>query len=235
MSQPPAARGVIVVFAKAPRPGQVKTRMSPPLTPEQAAGLYAQLLLDVLEVTGELAPRLGLEPLLAVHPPEACAQLADLASTPLRVVPQRGASLSQRMAHAVAEAAAAGATRILLRGSDSPLLDEPIVARVLAALERVDLAVCPDRDGGYNLIGLREPAPGIFFHPMSTPSTLGDTLGNAASLGLRVEVQEPSFDLDRAGDLDLLARARSPATARLCGRTLAYLDQHDLWRYAKNF
>ena len=52
--------------------------------------------------------------------------------------------------------------------------------------------------------------------------------------GLRVDVQEPSFDLDRVGDLDLLARARSPATARLCGRTLAYLDEHDLWRYAKN-
>jgi hypothetical protein len=139
------------------------------------------------------------------------------------------------LAHAVAEAAAGGATRILLRGSDSPLLDEAIVAGALAALERVDLVVSPDRDGGYNLIGLSEPAPGIFSHPMSTASTLADTLGNAASLGLRVEVQEPSFDLDHAGDLALLARARSPATSRLCGRTLAYLDQHDLWRYAKNF
>jgi rSAM/selenodomain-associated transferase 1 len=235
VSQPPAARGVIIVFAKAPRPGQVKTRMSPPLTPEQAAGLYSQLLLDVLEVTGALAPRLELEPVLAVSPPEACAELADLAPTPFRVVAQRGASLSQRMAHAVAEAAAGGATRILLRGSDSPLLDESIVKRALVALERVDLAVCPDRDGGFNLIGLRKPAPGIFSHPMSTPSTLGDTLENAASLGLRVDVQEPSFDLDCAGDLDLLARARSAATARLCARTLAYLDDHDLWGYAKNF
>ena len=235
MSQPRAPRGVIIVFAKAPRPGQVKTRMSPPLTPEQAAGLYSQLLLDVLEVTGELAPRLELEPVLAVHPPEACAELADLAPTPFRVVPQRGASLSQRMAHAVAEAAAAGARRILLRGSDSPLLDEAIVKRALAALEHFDLAVCPDRDGGYSLIGLRGPAPGIFSHPMSTASALEDTLENAASLGLRVDVQDASFDLDRAGDLDLLARARSPATARLCGRTLAYLDEHDLWHCAKNF
>ena len=235
MSQPPAARGVLIVFAKAPRPGQVKTRMTPPLTPEQAAGLYSKLLLDVLEVSGELAPRLGLAPWLAVHPPEACAELADLAPTPFRVVPQRGASLAQRMAHAVAEAAASGAPRVLLRGSDSPLLDEAIVARALEALEGADLAVCPDRDGGYSLIGLREPAPGIFSHPMSTASALGDTLGNAASLGLRVDVQEPSFDLDRAADLGRLAGARSPATERLCGRTLAYLDEHDLWRYAKNF
>ena len=60
--------GVLVVFAKAPRPGEVKTRMCPPLTPEQAADFYAAMLDDVLEATAEFAPRLGLAPVLAVHP-----------------------------------------------------------------------------------------------------------------------------------------------------------------------
>jgi rSAM/selenodomain-associated transferase 1 len=225
-----APAAVLVVFAKAPRRSQVKTRLCPPFSAEQAALLYSELLADVLAATARFAPRLGLQPILAVHPPEACAELAARAPAAFRVVRQRGGSLAERMAWAVREAAA-GAQRILLRGSDSPLLGGEAAEQALRALDASDLSVCPDRDGGYNLIGLRRPAPGLFDHPMSTTTVLHDTLANAKASGLRVALQEPGFDLDRAADLRWLRRAR-PQAERLCPRTLAFLDSGDLWRLA---
>ena len=221
--------GALVVFANEPRPGFVKTRMSPALSPEQAAELYAVLLEDVLAASAAIAVQLGLEAVLAVHPPEACEALAHRAPGVFRAVAQRGASLGERMAWAVTQMAAAGARRILLRGSDSPLLGLDTVAAALAALERADLVLCPDRDGGYSLVGLRNPAPGLFGHRMSTASALADTLANARSAGLCAELLSPGFDLDTAADFALLARARGAAAARLCPRTLSFLHARGLW------
>ena len=87
------SRGALVVLGKQPQPGLVKTRMSPPLSLEQAAGLYAALLDDVLETTVRLCAPLGLTPILALHPPAACGQLAARVPGGLRVVAQRGAAL----------------------------------------------------------------------------------------------------------------------------------------------
>jgi rSAM/selenodomain-associated transferase 1 len=225
-----SGRGAIVVFAKAPRAGWVKTRLCPPLSPEQAAQLYAALLADVLRATAGFAKSLGLEALLAVHPAAACSELARSAPTPYRVVRQRGADLAARMGWAVREAAAAGCERVILRGSDSPALDGQAVAQANEALDRHDVVIVPDRDGGYGLVGLRRFAPAIFAHPMSTASVLDQTRALARSLGLRVRVQAPSFDIDTFEALRELARARTAsALAALCPRTLALLDREDLW------
>lgn len=235
----PAARqvslgavGVLIVFAKAPRPGFVKTRMSPPLTPEQAADLYSHLLDDVLEATGQIATATGLRPMLAVHPAEACAELSFRVPACFSVIAQQGSGLSDRMAWAVGEAAAGGAQRILLRGSDSPVLGRGGVEAALGGLDDHDLVVLPDRDGGYGLIGLRRPVEGLFDHPMSTATVLDETLANAQRLGLRCQTLEPSFDLDTVQDLARLQRARAAGETILCPRTIAYLDELDLWRYA---
>jgi rSAM/selenodomain-associated transferase 1 len=227
------ARGALLVFAKEPVAGQVKTRMVPPLSPQQAADLYAALLRDVLIASGRIALELGLTPTLAVHPADAVRVLARSAPTEFRVVPQRGANLGARMAWAIREVAASGADRILLRGSDSPVLDRERIAAALACLDAFDLVVSPDLDGGYNLIGLRRPAPGLFDHPMSTRTALDDTLANAAALGLRAKVARPSFDIDTADDLALLAAERAggegTSIAALCPHTLAFLDAERLW------
>jgi hypothetical protein len=223
--------GTLVVFAKAPRPGAVKTRMTPPLAPEEAADLYRCMLEDVLAATAEVAPRFGLEVVLAVHPPAAVRQLARLAPAGFRVVAQRGADLGSRMEWAVAEAAAGGARAVCLRGSDSPALGASAIGSALRALEEADLALSPDRDGGYNLVALRRPARGLFDHPMSTSSVLEDTLARARARGLRVRILEPSFDLDTIADLASLADARRTDPGLPCPRTLAWLDRHGLWMH----
>ena len=220
--------GALVVFAKAPRAGQVKTRLCPPFSPEQAAGFYAAMLDDVLRATAEFAPRLGLAPILTVHPKDACAALARRAPRPFRVVRQRGASLSERMQWAVREALAAGASRVLLRGSDSPTLSGDDVAAVLAALDEHDLALRPDRDGGYTLVGVRRRAAGLFEHPMSTGRVLEDTLANARKLGFSAWVGEVGFDVDTAEDLSHLVHTLGPNGEGFCPRIHAWLRDQDL-------
>ena len=121
-------RGALIVFAKRPRAGQVKTRMTPPLTPEQAAALYACLLQDALEASAAIAEQCALDPVLAVHPAAARAELAAACPPGFRVVGQRGADLGERMERALQEAAEAGSAPILLRGSDSPTLDAASVS-----------------------------------------------------------------------------------------------------------
>jgi rSAM/selenodomain-associated transferase 1 len=222
------ARAAIVVFAKAPQAGEVKTRLVPHLTPEQAADFYTAMLADVLTATARFSRALGLAPILAVDPWVRRSAVVSLAPSVIRVVPQRGSDLGARMAWAVREAAAGGARRILLRGSDNPTLDGAAVESALSALAQHDLVLRPDRDGGYGLVGLRRPAPGLFDHPMSTSSVLDATLANARCLGLRSLVADPGFDIDDASDLGRLAATRT-AAAGICPRTLAYLDDHGLW------
>jgi rSAM/selenodomain-associated transferase 1 len=225
--------GALIVFAKEPVPGRVKTRLVPPFSPLQAAEFYAAMLHDVLEASGQFARVCGLAPVLAIDPPEAVGSIVSHVPTEYRVIPQRGADLGERMEWAIGEAAAGGANRILLRGSDSPALDGSKISEALRALDEVELVACPDLDGGYNLIGLRRPAAGLFDHPMSTPTALEATLSNAAELGLTTRVLEPSFDIDRARDLAWLARARagpaSETVTELCPAALAYLDAEHLW------
>jgi rSAM/selenodomain-associated transferase 1 len=219
--------GALVVFAKRPEPGQVKTRLCPPLTPEQAAAFYACMLEDVLETSVRAAAALDLEAVLAVHPPEAAETLPAPAG--LRREPQHGADLGERMEHALARELAAGRSPVLLRGSDSPTLGLATLRAALDALTRADLVICPDRDGGYNLVGLARPAPGLFSHPMSTGSVLADTLTRARLCGLSHALLPAGFDIDSAADLGLLAEARSRGAAGACPHSVAFLDRHGLW------
>lgn len=225
--------GALIVFAKDPVPGRVKTRLVPPFSPRQAAEFYAAMLDDVLEASSQFARVYDLAPILAIDPPGAVGSIAARVPADYRVIPQRGSNLGERMGWAMRDAASGGANRILLRGSDSPALDAEQFGDALRTLDEAELVVCPDLDGGYNLIGLRRPAAGLFDHPMSTRTALEDTLANAAALGLASQVQPPSFDIDTAEDLVWLARARSgptrEAVTRLCPKALAYLDTENLW------
>ena len=228
-ARPSDSNGAILVFAKFPEPDRVKTRMTPPLSPVQAAEFYGHLLDDVLEATARFAGDLNLQPILTVHPPAACEAMAARAPRSFRVMAQRGPDLAARMDWAVREVGAAGYGPILVRGSDSPALGADALESALLALERCDLVLCPDRRGGYLLVGLRRPAPGLFDHPMSTASVLADTMANGEALGLRVELLEPGFDLNTIADLRWLREARDRGEVLPCPRTLAFLDEREFW------
>jgi len=223
-------RGALVVFAKEPRPGTVKTRLCPPFEPEEAAELYACMLDDVLEQSARLAERARLAPFLYVAPAESVRVLAARAPAGFETRPQHGADLGARMESAVRELAADGFAPIVLRGSDSPALDAATLDDALAALaEGADVVASPDPDGGYGLVALREGWAGLFEHRMSTSSVLEATFERAGERSLRCARVRSGFDIDTAADLGRLREARARHGDLPCPRTLAFLDDRGLW------
>ena len=215
------SRGWLIVFAKAPRPGLVKTRMSPPLSLDECAELYAAMLADVLEASAGFAATLDMTAVLAFHPPDAVAELIDRAPPGTRLQVQRGADLGERMANAFAEAAAAGAPRILLRGSDSPALERSLFEEAMSRLDAGDdVVLTPDQSGGYAMIGMRSPQPALFEPVMSTEDVMEQTLQIAGSLGLRSTITAPGFDLNTVGDFRCLSALSSAQLLDLCPRTV---------------
>jgi len=198
---------LLIIFAKEPVPGQVKTRLCPPLAPEDAACLYQSFLADILEEMEGLA---GLHLALAYSPAGAQAFFHNLVPAGVSLFPQEGADLGERMARAFDRGFAAGFATVLLRGSDTPDLPGAVVrqaAEVLAAGQaQVVLGPCPD--GGYYLVGLGSPQPDLFRGPAwSGAAVLHDTLELARRLSLAAHLLPPWPDIDNCDDLaSFLAR-----------------------------
>ena len=216
-----SARDVLALFAKAPVPGQVKTRLCPPLAPAQAARLYEAMLLDI--VGQHLGDPPSVERVLWFAPEGAEGWFREHVPPGYALLAQRGATLAERMRALFHHHCDRGATRVVLRGTDSPTLPGVRVREAFAALDRADLVLCPDRDGGYNLIGLRKPADELFDLEMSTGSVLDTTRARARELGLQVALLEPHHDVDTEADLRLL---RAEVDAKLTPRTAQWLAQH---------
>ncbi len=205
------SRAVLALLAKAPVAGQVKTRMCPPFTPEQAAELYRAMLLDILE---RPSPAADIDRALWFTPSDARGWFERHAPG-YRLHEQRGGDLAERMQQLFHVHADEGYERIVLRGTDSPTLPDASVAEAFAALERVPVVLGPDRDGGYNLIGLRGPADALFDLAMSSATVLEQTLARARGQGLAVWQLPVHHDVDTADDLALLEPdERTPRTAR---------------------
>ncbi len=167
----PARQGYqVVVMAKSPRPGLVKTRLCPPLRPEQAAGLAAAALMDTLdavEASGASQRVLALE-----GPPR------DWLRPTFSVIPQRSGDLGARLAGAMEDAWARVPLPMLLIGMDTPQLSGSLLDETAAVWEdrnrapSIDAVVGPAHDGGYWVIGVRRPVAGLFDGvEMSTPFT----------------------------------------------------------------
>jgi len=219
------SRGWLVVFAKAPRPGLVKTRMSPPFSLEECAALYQEMLIDVLAATARYCARLEFEPVVAFHPPDAVHEVIGHAPPGFRFQAQRGDGLGDRMSNAAAEAAAAGARTVLIRGSDSPALPFECFEEALDRLDRGDdVVLTPDQGGGYALIGMKQIEHRLFEIPMSTGAVLRQTLEFASELGLSASTTTAGFDLNSVGDLQLLDALAEEEKTDLCPRTVQYLS-----------
>lgn len=186
-------------MAKAPVEGQVKTRLSPPLTPRQVAALYRCFLLDRIAQV-ERCP--GVIPIVAYAPRESRPFFRRIVPASFHLIPQRGKDLGERMADAFARGFALGLRRIVLVGSDTPTLPDLFLHRALRALRRVDLILGPSPDGGYYLIGLKEAHPSLFEGiAWSTDQVFVQTLERARASHLRVSRLPAWYDVDTPEDL----------------------------------
>jgi glycosyltransferase A (GT-A) superfamily protein (DUF2064 family) len=173
------------------------------------------MLLDVLD---QHAGAEGFERVLWYTPPALFPWFRDHVPPRYRLLPQHGPGLAARMARAFQVHQWEGYDRIVLRGTDSPTLPEGTTERAFELLERVHLVLCPDLDGGYNLIGLRQPCADLFQIEMSQSTVLKETLDRARRAELAFELLPAHHDVDTAADLERLApelsEDRTPRTLR---------------------
>ncbi len=214
----------LVVFAKAPVPGEVKTRLARSLGDAAAARLAEAFLLDILDRAASQGDRTLV---VAFSPPagepwfRAHAGAGHLAAQP-------AAGFGARVAAALDEARRLGAERTVIVGMDSPHLGPDRWDAAFAALDEHDVCLGPCEDGGYYLIGTRAPQPGLFEGiPWGGPGVLRATRDRATSLGLSMAELEEDFDVDEVEDLRRLA-ARLERDPSACPRTREALRSVDL-------
>lgn len=189
----------IVVMAKAPRPGMVKTRLSPPLNPEEASFLYSQFLLDKIE---QLKRIRGPCRYIAYTPDTARAFFVSITPDDFDLLPQAGRDLGERMAGIAEAFFSEGFGKVLIIDSDTPNLPPRYIQEGLNRLDHADVVIGPCDDGGYYLIGTRRNMPELFSGiPWSTPAVANMTAATAGRLGSTVSLLERWYDIDTAGDL----------------------------------
>lgn len=192
---------VLMIFCKAPIPGQVKTRLIPELTAGQAAELHIELSTATLQ----RATQSKLCPVQLWCAPTTGHDFftASKAAYQLVLKQQQGADLGERMHHAFCSALA-GYSHALLMGCDCPSLTEQDLEEALTALNREnDVVLAPAEDGGYVLIGLNRPQPELFANmPWGTARVLDETRGRIARHKLRHHELSEQWDLDTPTDLE---------------------------------
>ncbi|MDM4719237.1 DUF2064 domain-containing protein [Micromonospora sp. WMMA1363] len=202
---------VLLVVAKSPVPGAVKTRLCPPATPAQAARVAAAALRDTLDT---VAATPGVTPVLALHgrfadaDADADADAEDAAvlcavTTGWVVLPQRGVSLGDRLAAAYADVAVAYPGQPVLQiGMDTPQLTPALLGAAARRLADADALLGRAADGGWWALGLREPRHAAVLRgvPMSTPETGRRTAVALSGRGLRVQPLPVVRDVDEWAD-----------------------------------
>jgi rSAM/selenodomain-associated transferase 1 len=207
MSIPGVLDGVaLVIMAKEPRPGEVKTRLGATLGAEAAAQLYDAVLRDKLD---QVAGVPAVTPIVAYRPETARAAFEAMVPGGFSLVPQVGEGLGETLANVSAHCFERGARAVVLVDSDSATLPPVYLERAARLLDEdapdCDVVLGPTDDGGYYLVGLRQPCPALFDAiPWSTSGVMEATLERARAEGLRVELLPSWWDLDTIAELDRL-------------------------------
>lgn len=227
-----ASRVALAVMAKAPAPGEVKTRLCPPLTPDQAASLARCFLEDRVEQLRAI--EVG-EAIVAFTPAAREAELRAWLGPGVRLVPQTGTDLGARLDRVLTDLLAEGYAGAVAVDADSPTLPTAFLHRACAHLlaGAAEVVVGPTEDGGYYLIGLSTPASALFREmPWSTAAVFDETVARARRLGLRLGILPRWFDVDRGVDLARLAASaghssdgQGDAAPFRPRRTLAFLPE----------
>ncbi|MGH7708281.1 MAG: TIGR04282 family arsenosugar biosynthesis glycosyltransferase [Vulcanimicrobiaceae bacterium] len=206
----------LALFAKAPRPGEVKTRLIPVLGAEAAAKIAAAFVADSGENVVQAARRVNAVPFLFCAPPAAIDTMRAFVSNEMMIRPQSVGNLGTRLIAAHTTLIAEGFRDVCFVGADSPTMPRPYVDRAFLALDDgYDLALGPADDGGYYLIALRALHRSLFENiDWSTSRVYEQTVLHAQRLGLSFHALPTWYDVDDAASLSRLRR-------ELCDRTLA--------------
>jgi hypothetical protein len=217
-------RRSLVVIAKQPLPGQVKTRIATSIGIERAAILYQCALEDTIEM---VAGCNSYEPLLSYAPDTAQARrFFSALAAGFKLIPQRGKDFGERLLNIFRQVAQNDVGSAVLIGTDSPSLPPSYLDQAFTVLDdpKVDVVLGPAMDGGYYLIGMRQPLPILFerIH-WSTNLVAAETMSRAVEANLRLECLPTWYDIDTVEDLKLLLNDRSCHEYGRAQRTRSFL------------
>jgi rSAM/selenodomain-associated transferase 1 len=210
-------RGLLLIAAREPTPGQTKTRLGATIGMERAAALHAAFLVDLAARFTPVAEEgWGFDVAWAYTPAEA-----DFGAVLRRIgcvcpaervgfVPQAGDGWDVRQAHLLRWGWEHGYARTVLIASDSPQLPASVVRLAITVLEGGDVAIGRTLDGGYYLIGMRGFHDVLSGVPMSTASVADAVVARAIQRGLRLAELPATFDIDTEDDLDHLRAVLAP-------------------------
>ena len=222
----PVYPNALIVVAKRPAPGRTKTRLSPPLTPEQASQLYECFLIDTLEQMRQVQ---NAQKVIAYFDePEYFQRLAP----DFQFIQQEGVDLGARLDNALISLLSRGYQRVVIMDSDSPTLPPFYLSQAFALLENgADVSLGPCEDGGYYLIGVRQPVPRLLREVrMSTPTVAADTIALAKEEGLKLSLLPSWYDVDDAASLARLVKELEIADLRAAANTRHFLEENAIHR-----
>lgn len=198
---PSGKRAAVLVFLRAPELGRVKTRLAASIGPHAALAIYRRLAEHTIaEARALAADGAGIR----VHHTPADAEPAVRAwlGDGLTLLPQAEGDLGARMRDAFSRAFADGCERVVIIGSDLPEMSAALLRRAFAALDGADAVIGPARDGGYYLLGLTHPVPGVFDGiAWSTAEVFAQTVLRLRAAGTEPIVLDTLRDVDEVEDL----------------------------------
>lgn len=219
-----AGGSILVIMAKAARPGTVKTRLAACLPPDAITGLYRCLLEDTMA----LAQSLDGMAAAIMCPASDVEEMRRMVDGNMEVVAQNGVGLAAGLESVFKSFSAQGRRRIIAFNSDTPHLPAVVLRQAFDALESCDVVIGPTHDGGYYLVGATAAHPGLFAaSAMGTASALDMLLLRARELGLTVRAVDEFYDIDLPADLTRLAAELRLAPER-APRTAVWLREREL-------
>ncbi|MGH9838249.1 MAG: TIGR04282 family arsenosugar biosynthesis glycosyltransferase [Blastocatellia bacterium] len=211
-------REALVVMAKAPREGAVKTRLIGALTAEEAKGLYVAFLSDTFALMEEVMDERDDLSLVLCYTPEGEEEaFEEVEREGSMMIVQRGEDLGARLRNCFADLFAMGFESVVMIGADSPTLPGELIYDAFDSLEdENDVIAGPSTDGGYYLIGMRRLHPRLFEAvPWSTTEVMAVTEARAKEAGVNLIVMPEWYDVDAPEGLENLkedlSQTREPA------------------------
>ena len=213
--QPAEASGIredycaLAVMAKAPRPGKVKTRLSPPLTPDQASALNICFIRDTTENIQQVTEASNSAGLVAYTPVGDESSFEGLLPAGFQLLAQRGDGFGERLLYACEDLFASGFSAVCLIDSDSPTMPQGALLQAVEWLSRTGdrMVLGGSDDGGYYLIGMKRLHHRVFEQiDWSTERVFEQTLERAREIGLTTELLPTWYDVDDAATLERLRR-----------------------------
>lgn len=195
------AKLLLVVMAKAPVPGKVKTRLLPHFTAEEAVDLYRCFLRDRIRTISTLK---GVDLAIAFTPADARDSFVHFSQNGIGLISQKGADLGKRLNNIFIEKLGCGYDAVSIIDSDTPDLPQWTIQESFRRLlsSQADVVFGPCHDGGYYLVGMRRPHPELFDDiAWSTATVLSNTLEKAKQLGVKTDLLPWRYDLDTFEDL----------------------------------